>query len=258
MNYAIRISLLMGALVLGACSAAGGGEVAMRSYWDWQLSSPMDFSKDLQVLDVHRDDISAEQIAQLKARGVKLIAYMSVGTLEDYRDDAGDFPPEVIGKRYGDWPDERFLDIRNRTVLLPLMRVRMAKAKAMGFDAIEPDNMDVYAKESGFDISADQTVAYLTDLAEIAHGMGMEIAQKNVPELTDRLVGSFDFIVTESCYQDGWCDKVAAYSRQGKDILDAEYNDRLIDWDTACGYAQKHGVQMILKDRDLTKELTTC
>ncbi|MFT6452162.1 MAG: hypothetical protein ACJA06_001654 [Halocynthiibacter sp.] len=249
---------IAGALLAAGCGSTNVavGDVAR---WDWQLSDPMQLGVDVDVIDLDPDNVSPADIAALKARGVQTIAYVSVGTLENYRDDVAAFPASVVGKVYGAWPDEKFLDIRNTAVLNAIMSARFNRAKTMGFEAIEPDNMDVYQNDSGFTISAAETVTYVRGLADIAHGMGLEMGQKNVPELTDQLVDHLDFMIAESCYQDGWCDQVLAYVEAGKPVYDAEYNDRPIDWGAACAYANSVGISMVLKDRDLTgAAVSTC
>ena len=101
-------------------------------------------------------------------------------------------------------------------------------------------------------------VAYAKELANLAHGLGLQIGQKNVPDLTPELVGILDFAITESCYQDDWCADMQPYLDAGKMVLDAEYSDRAINWTNACEYAEFAGISMILKDRNLTENLQTC
>lgn len=263
-----RVMFFFAALALAGCDEAANTEgeppemwpdvIQSGSYWDWQLGGPFSFSRDVQVMDTDPDEATVAQIAALNARGVKTICYVSIGTVENYRDDVAAFPAAVVGRVYGDWPDERFLDIRQRDVLLPIMTARFQRCKDMGFDAIEPDNMDVHDNDSGFRISAADTVAYVYALAQVAHGMGLEIGQKNVPELTGQLVGRLDFVITEDCFADGWCGGVSAYAAASKDILNAEYTDTGVDWPAACAYGVANDVHMILKDRDLSAALQTC
>jgi len=226
--------------------------------WDWQLTEPADLNRSVQVLDLHPDLVTPENLADLRTKGIKTICYVSVGTLERTSPDRGDFPQEVVGNTYGDWPDEKFLDIRRLDILLPLMTARFESCKAMGFGAIEPDNMDVHDNDSGFPVTTNHTIAYVRLLAATAHGLGLKIGQKNVPDLTEDLIDAFDFAIAESCYQDRSCKSYVAYSDAGKPVFDAEYTDRPIHFSKACEIGKKYGISMILKDRDLTAPALWC
>lgn len=226
--------------------------------WDWQLSEPLDLNRDVEVLDLHPDLVSKTQMASLNRRGIKTICYVSVGTVERSSHDKNAFPAQVVGKAYEDWPKEKFLDVRQLDILVPLMRARFERCKALGFDAIEPDNMDVHDNDSGFDIDADDTLAYVRALARTAHELEMKIGQKNVADLTSELVSYLDFVITESCFQNDWCQDVAAYPQAGKPVFDAEYSDRPIDFDKACKTVKTLNISMILKDRDLHAPVRGC
>lgn len=226
--------------------------------WDWQLSEPLDLDRNVEVLDLHPDLVSKVQMAELRRQGIKSICYVSVGTVERSSHDKHAFPAQVVGKAYEDWPKEKFLDVRQLDVLVPLMQARFERCKALGFDAIEPDNMDVHDNDSGFDIGIDDTLAYVRALAEVAHALEMKIGQKNVSDLTSELVSHMDFVITESCFQDDWCQDVAAYTQAGKPVFAAEYSDRPIDFDDACKTAKMLDISMILKDRDLHAPLRKC
>ncbi len=245
-------------LWLGLAAGAAPAAPPPGTSWDWQLGDRVRLRAGVQVFDLDPDGPGVAQLARIGKAGGYAICYVSVGTVESYRDDAGDFPPEVVGRVYGDWPDERFLDLRRLDVLLPLMKARFARCKAAGFDAVEPDNMDVHDNDSGFPVTRGDTLRYVRALAEMAHAMGLEIGQKNVPELTGDLVGVMDFAITESCWQDGWCGDVAPYVAAGKPVFDAEYTDRPINFKKACAGAAKGRISMILKDRDLTARRRAC
>jgi hypothetical protein len=226
--------------------------------WDWQLTEPIDLGVDAEVIDLHPDLVSKAGIAALKARGIYTICYITVGTLEKTAADSRAFPAQVVGKTYEDWPDEKFLDIRRLDLLLPIMRARFEECRAKGFDAIEPDNMDVHDNESGFPLTAADSVAYVRALAKEAHALGLAIAQKNVPDLSRDLVGDLDFAITESCHQDEWCADMKPWFDAGKPVLDAEYDDRPLDFPSACAEARRLGFSMIVKDRDLTAKRDDC
>ncbi len=243
-------------MMLWAFAAHGAPAPAVA--WDWQLDENVRPPKGIAVFDTDPDNVSRAQIAALNRAGVYTICYVSVGTLEDFRDDKAKFPAGLIGNTYGDWPDERFLDIRDRQSLPQLMQRRFKRCQQMGFDAIEADNMDVFENDSGFDLSRSDGLRYIKLLAKMAHRLGLEIGQKNLPELTPHLVGVMDYAITESCYQDGWCGQMRPYLKAGKPVFDAEYNDRPIHWKRACAYAAKTGISMILKDRALSQKRHIC
>lgn len=226
--------------------------------WDWQLSEPFDLGLPVQVFDLDPDSLGAGDIAELRGKGILTICYVSVGTLEEWRGDVASFPAQVIGKSYVEWEGERFLDIRQTDILLPLMQARFADCADKGYDAVEPDNMDVYINESGFQISAEQTVAYVTALAGIAHGLGLAIGQKNVPELTAELEPVLDFVVTEGCIADGWCDQVSRYAQHGKAIFSAEYEVPEAGQAGLCAQATAAGMSLIFKEYDLDARGTRC
>ncbi|WP_428642892.1 endo alpha-1,4 polygalactosaminidase [Roseibium sp.] len=255
MNLNGKVMALAGGL-LTAPTAAHAFSVG--DSWDWQLTEPADLNRSVKVIDLHPDLVTSEDLATLKTTGIKTICYVSIGTLERTAADRKAFPAEVIGKTYGDWPDEKFLDVRRFDILLPLMKARFESCKAMGFDAVEPDNMDVHDNDSGFPVTVVHTIAYVRLLAATAHGLGLKVGQKNVPELTEELVDTFDFAIAESCYQDRSCKSYIAYTEAGKPVFDAEYTDRPIHFSKACEIGKKYGISMILKDRELTAPALWC
>lgn len=258
-----RFCMGWAAALLAACSGQPGvtpavAQSADGAYWDWQLSEPFDLSVDVQVIDLDPDAMTRAKIAGLKARGVKTVCYVSVGTVENYRADAAAFPEAVQGDVYDDWPNERFLDIRQQGAILPLMQRRFDRCKALGFDAVEPDNMDLHENETGFDISAADQVAYAQALARYAHRIGLEIAQKNAPDLIPQLAGTMDFIILESCFYYDFCEDAAPYLRAGKDVLATEYPHKRVNRKAACAYAARSGVHFIFKERELTAGGSGC
>ncbi|MCR9085942.1 MAG: endo alpha-1,4 polygalactosaminidase [Rhodobacteraceae bacterium] len=247
------------ALVLLALGPAFAGEIGKTgAHWDWQLTEPFDLSVDVQVIDLDPDSVTPSQIAALKARGVKTICYVSVGTVESYRDDAELFPEHVLGAVYDDWPNERFLDIRQLDAILPLMTARFDRCRALGFDAVEPDNMDLFENETGLPITAAHQIAYLRPLIAYAHRIGLEIGQKNAPDLIPALHRDFDFIILESCFHYGFCDDALVYAQEGKDVLAAEYSHMPVDRRAACAFGAKAGIRFIFKERELAAGGQAC
>ena len=73
----------------------------------------------------------------------------SAGSWEDWRSDASDFPDDVKGNGLSGWPGEKWLDVRQLSVLSPIMAARMDIAVAKGCDGVDPDNMDGYTNNNG-------------------------------------------------------------------------------------------------------------
>lgn len=164
------------AAVLGFATSAFGQ--ASGTARDWQIGRSPDLGAPASVLGLDPDTVSAAEVKALAARGILTVCYVSVGTVEDWRADAADFPAEAVGRPYTGWPGERFLDIRRRDLLLPLIEARFRRCAEAGFGAVEPDNIDLHINDTGFSIAADDVVAYVRDLARVAHALGLRIAQK--------------------------------------------------------------------------------
>src|SRR6266536_1933581 len=81
--------------------------------WQWQLSGTVDTGVDAATFDVDSVGTSAQTVAELHAKGRKVICYVNAGAAENFRPDYGRFPPEVKGKPNG-WPGEQWLDVRRR------------------------------------------------------------------------------------------------------------------------------------------------
>ncbi|MBK8131000.1 MAG: endo alpha-1,4 polygalactosaminidase [bacterium] len=63
----------------------------------------------------------------------------------------GRFPAEALGETLDGWPDERWLDIRNRAAIEPILaKRRLDTAVQKGRDGVEPDNVTAYLNDSGF------------------------------------------------------------------------------------------------------------
>jgi hypothetical protein len=219
--------------------------------WQWQLAGEIDTNLDADVFDFDPFDATDEDLAALEARDAFLICYVSVGTFEEWRPDAGDFPEEVLGNRYDEYPDERWLDIRRVDLLAPVFEARFDLCKERGFHGIEADNVDGWDNDTGFEISRADQVAFLRWIAAAAHSRGLAVGLKNVPELIAEMEPLFDFLVTEDCFADGWCGQAAPFLDAEKPVFAAEYTDTGIDFEAACEEAAELGISMILKDRDL-------
>lgn len=197
---------------------------AQESSWQWQLSAlPVDQSVNVAIYDIDVFDNDASIVAALHAQGRKVICYVNVGAWEDWRPDAGQFPAALKGKDLEGWPGEKWFDIRNLATLGPLIEARMDLCKAKGFDAIEPDNIDGYANDSGFPLSAQDQIAYNTFLANAAHARGLSIGLKNDLDQVVALEPLFDWALNEQCFQYDECNLLVPFLNAGKAVFQVEY-----------------------------------
>lgn len=181
-----------------------------------------------------------------------MICYISVGSWEDWRPDAAEFPDSVVGKAYAGWPGERWLDIRQIELLAPIMQARLDLCQRKGFGGAEPDNIDGYANHTGFPLSEQDQISYNRWLANQAHLRGLSIGLKNDPDQVADLLPYFNWALTEDCFAAGWCDQFAPFIAAGKPVFAAEYFNRGgVSLDDFCPQARSLGFSAILKQREL-------
>jgi hypothetical protein len=225
--------------------------------WQWQLSEAVTEPLDVDVYDIDWE-ADAATVKLLHDAGSKVICYVSVGSWEDFRPDAADFPAAVIGNDYDGWPGEKYVDIRSEA-LRAVMAARFDACAEKGFDAVEPDNMDVFelGDESGFPLSEADGLSYAAWLAEAAHARGMGIGQKNAGSISAQIAESYDWALTESCFSDGdWCGDVELYVQADKPVFMCEYESG--SFQDACEAWQGKKYSPILKSLELDAPLTVC
>jgi hypothetical protein len=227
--------------------------------WQWQLSNaPVNTDINADVYDIDLFDNDAAVVARLHQQGKKVICYISVGSREDWRPDADQFPQSVLGKDYEGWPGEKWLDIRQIDVLKPIMLARLDLCKQKGFDAVEPDNIEIYDNDTGFPLTYSDQLTYFNWLADTAHQRGLAIGLKNASDMTADVLTTADFAITEDAFYDDWIGDVLPFITAGKPVFTAEYTDMNVDFPAACKWGISNGVSFILKDRDLTEYIQTC
>jgi hypothetical protein len=226
--------------------------------WQWQLDGPLDQSFDVEMYDIDLFDSSAGAVAALNAQGRKVVCYMSAGSWEEWRPDADLFPPEVLGKDYEGWSGEKWLDIRRLDLLAPIMSARLDLCQTRGFDAVEPDNIDGYTNDTGFQLTYQQQLTYNIWLAQEAHQRGLSIGLKNDAEQVADLLPHFDWALTEDCFADKWCDEMTPFITAGKAVFAAEYTDSGITPADFCPQAAALRFSAILKHRDLDAWRQAC
>ena len=226
--------------------------------WQWQIgNNDIDTSIPADVYDI---DLYVDRsiIEELHAKGRKVIGYMSVGSHEDWRPDQDQFPPEILGNDYEGWKGERWLDIRQIDKLAPILLARLDLCKAKGFDAVEPDNMEVHTNNTGFPITYQDQLRFALWLADEAHKRGLAIGIKNAADQARDLVDHFDFAITEDAFYYGWAEEMKPFIKAGKPVFAAEYTDLGGDFAAYCKNAHELKFSTILKHRGLDAWILTC
>jgi hypothetical protein len=214
-----------------------------------QLSGPLDLSVDASIYELDGEETPITAIDALRSKwGGHFFCYIDAGTWENYRSDAGAFPASVMGWVPADWPDERWLDIRQIDMLAPILRARMDVCKAKGFDGVDFDNVDGYANPTGFTLTGPDQLRFNRWLAAEAHQRGLLVLLKNDGEQAADLVADFDGAVVEQCVEFQECGLYKPFVDAGKAVLDIEYNVPQKDF---CAARVVFGIDTILKHESL-------
>lgn len=196
-----------------------------RTTWQWQLSQPVNTAYDVDMYDVDLFETPQAVIDKLHSDGRIVICYLSAGSWENWRPDAGQFPAAVKGASNG-WPGEKWLDIRRLDILGPIMEARLDLAASKACDGVEPDNIDGYANKSGFALSYNDQLVYNRWLAAEAHERKLSIGLKNDLEQIPDLVNNFDWALNEECYYYKECPLLDPFVAAGKAVFGVEYAGR--------------------------------
>lgn len=263
-----RLAMLAMAITLGLALAptaavAAQPSSATRGRWvpaptdtlQYQLSGRIDLAVEADVFDLDAFETSRSTVRQIHASGRRAICYIDAGTWESYRPDKGRYPRRVLGKRVDGWPDERWVDIRQLDVLKPILRDRVDRCAAKGFDGVEYDWADGYLHDTGFRITRSHQLRFDRWLAWLAHDRGLSVGLKNSGTLVSRLVGHFDFVLTEECFQYRECGLYRAFRRAGKAHFDVEYQ---LPTSEFCDRANAAGIMAMRKRLALDAWRRTC
>lgn len=268
-------------LVLACCTACGGGDEddpfdpgsdtevdpdippitsgawyrpAVATTWQWQLQGEVNLGYDVALYELDLFETPASVISALKASGRRLLCYFSAGSWENFRPDAGQFPPAALGSVYFGFPDERWLDVRSPQVMT-IMKARLDLAVQRGCDGVEADNVDGFENPTGFPLTAADQLAFNRTLYNEAHSRGLAVAMKNdVGQVAD-LLAYVDLHVSERCHELDECNLLDPFVAQGKPVLNAEYLQLYVTDAAArgalCAAARASGLRTLVLPEDL-------
>ena len=222
--------------------------------WQWQLLGTVNAAYDVDVYDIDLFDVSAAVIASLQTSGKRVICYFSAGSFEDFRSDAGRFSQDELGNTLEGFADERWLDIRSPNVL-EIMNNRLDLAVQKGCDGVEPDNVDGFANNNGFNLSATDQLAFNRRIANAAHERNLAVALKNDLDQIVDLLAYVDFAVNEQCHEFDECGDLQPFVTAGKPVFSAEYDSQLVtdvaERDIVCAAARAQNIRTLILPLDL-------
>lgn len=216
--------------------------------WQWQLTGAVDTTVDVEMYDIDLFDVPAATIADLTSAGRAVICYLSAGSWEEWRPDAGAYPPEVLGNPLDGWPDERWVDIRRLDLLGPILEARLDLAASKGCTGVEPDNVDAYQNDSGFPLTSADQLLFNRWLATQAHRRRLSVGLKNDLEQVPDLVNAFDWALDEQCYEYTECHLLQPFIDAGKAVFGVEYEG---DENVFCPYFNALDYSWMKKELDL-------
>jgi len=222
--------------------------------WQWQLTGALNSSYDVDLYDIDLFDTPKETIESLHQEGKRVICYFSAGSFEDWREDRDNFPNEVLGNPLDNWEGERWLDIRSNQ-LKEIIKNRLDLAKAKGCDGVEPDNIDGYSNNSGFDLTAQDQLEYNIFIADEAHKRGLSVGLKNDFAQAKILEPFFDFSLAEECFINNECKYLTSFINSNKPVFDVEYSQKYVtntlERAKMCQESNKLGFQTLVLPVDL-------
>ena len=265
------MAVLLGAAAIASCGEtrgtlvttpvttdadAGTWRPTTSTSWQVQLSGSLDASMDVALYEIDSFATTARQLATLRAEGRRVVCYISVGTFEPWRDDAGAFPDAAVGSALPNYPDERWLDSRDATVRA-LMIARLQVARQDGCDGVDLSNVSPGTADTGFGLLRTDVLAYARFLAAQAHQRGLVVGLGGSSDVAETLQPDFDWATTDSCLPSGTCAAFAAFTGAGKAVLGVEFGT---EGDAAeiCPRARQANLNAIIKNRSLDAFRVAC
>jgi hypothetical protein len=230
--------------------------------WQIQYQGRVDISSSAAAYDLD-NEVSKAQVRALHRAGRHVICYFSAGSWEKWRADAGAFPASVLGAKLDGWPGERWLDIRKRSVLRPIMKKRIKVCDRKGFDAVDPDNVEGYKSHPGFPLTGKAQLKYNKMIARLAHRRGLAVGLKNDLGQITKLHRHFDFAVNEQCVQYSECGKLRPFLDEHKPVFHVEYvtgkpSASKVARSAACTAYASLGMSTVVKHLRLDAWIRTC
>jgi hypothetical protein len=208
-----------------------------------------DTSTNVSVYDIDLFTNSAATIKDLHAKNRSVICYFSAGSYENFRPDSSKFQKSDYANGLDGWPGEYWLNTNSSNVR-SIMTTRLDMAVAKGCDGVDPDNVDGYDNNSGFDLTPADGINYMTFLAIEAHSRGLAIGLKNAGKIVNATLDMMQWQVNEQCTQYNECSNFRPFIDANKPVFHIEYPEETpkVTASSICGDGDAKGFSTVLKN----------
>lgn len=220
----------------------------------YQITGTLDTQSESDLFVSDLFDTSTRQVSQLQATNTLAMAYVSVGSLENWRPDVSKFPRSAVGMPLASYPNENWLDPR-RPEVRASMEARFDLARERGFEGVFASTLGAYRTSSGFDLTRDDEIMYARFLAEAAHARELSIGLSGDFELSAELVRYFDWAIAEGCVARNTCQQLAPLVAAGLAVWSLETEG---DQAAVCSAAAAQGISVAFKRRGDGAYRSTC
>ncbi|KAF2853421.1 glycoside hydrolase family 114 protein [Plenodomus tracheiphilus IPT5] len=184
------------------------------------------------IFDIDLFETPTETIQRLHDLGKKVICYFSAGSYENWREDAGEFKSEDMGKTLNGWPGEKWLQVSSENVRR-IMKERVELANSKGCDGVDPDNVDGYQNDNGLSLTQEDSISYMSYLSSITAPLNLTLGLKNAGNIIPVVLPLVQFSVNEQCIDHDECDTFQPFIAAGKPVFHIEYPDGAGDGESA-------------------------
>ncbi|MER7008990.1 endo alpha-1,4 polygalactosaminidase [Dactylosporangium sp. NPDC000555] len=272
----------------GAPASGDGWVYQLQGYERGGLAAIARAPQRLAVIDLARDAKSdlfrPDEIAALRASGKRVLAYFEIGSIEQFRPEYGPLRADagdLVLNRWNDWPDEHFVRYWDERWWDRVVRPRVDRALAAGFDGVYLDTPLAYEEVDPHLVpgwTRDRLARAMVDLIVRISGYarqrrpGFWVVPQNSPELR-RYPGYVDAIdgigmeelfvraTDEPCTEDFCAENLAdtrALRDEGKVVLAVDYAQRPANVRTTCRRYREERFLGTVTTRELDRIAAPC
>ncbi|SEG73420.1 cysteinyl-tRNA synthetase, unknown class [Nonomuraea solani] len=283
---------VLGLTLLSACAPPPLAETTtftyvLQGYPGGRLDAVERAPHPLAIIDLSRDGttagyFTAGEIARVRARGKRVLAYFEIGSIETFRTEYRALRGGgLVLNRWPDWPDERFVRYWEPAWWDRVVRPRIDQALRAGFDGVYLDTPLAYEEidlarvpgetRAGLARKMAGLIVRVSEHARRARP-GFLIVPQNSPELRHQpgYVQAIDGIGMEELFyratdepcDESWCREnlkdALALRELGKIVLATDYARRPANVAAACARHRRYGLAGNVTVVDLDRVSPPC